>query len=206
MLQVIHQKTAAVVVVVLASLCSSAKAASLCVSVLDPSNLPLPDASVNAVNLATNRRIGGRTDRAGKACLSALSEGLYSVEVGLIGFLNVRYYPVRIAPVVMHELRFQLPFSEITEGSLAQEATLSGTLKENGIPVQSAKICIFENGREGALPTACGVTDDLGEYAIVVPTGVYTIELRLPRGSIQRSKVDLSVPGFHRNSLNVPQQ
>jgi hypothetical protein len=206
MLQVIHQKSAAFVLFALVSLCTSAKAASLCVSVSDPANLPLPEASLNAVNLGMNKRFTGRTDRAGKACLSALPEGLYSVEVGLPGFLNVRYYPVRIAPVATHELRFQLPFGEITEGGLAQEATLSGTLKQDDVPVQSAKICIFENGSESAVPVACDVTNDLGEYAIVVPTGFYTVELRLPHGAIQRSKVDLSVSGFHRNLLTVTRQ
>jgi hypothetical protein len=190
----------------LASLCGSAKAAVLCANVFDLANLPLPDASVTAVNLGTNKRFGGRSDRTGKACIPALPEGLYSVEVALTGFLNVRYYPVRLAPVATHELRFQLPFGEITEGSLAQESTLSGTLKQDGAPIQSAKICIFASEGENAAPVTCSVTNDLGEYAIIVPVGIYTVELRLPQGTVQRSKIDLSNPGFHRNSITVARQ
>src|SRR5262245_51077628 len=97
-------------------------AASLCVHVTDPANLPLPDASLTAVNLVTGKIFSERTDRSGKACASAVPEGLYSVEVGMAGFLNVRYHPVRIGPAAASSLKFQLPFGEITEGPLAQEA------------------------------------------------------------------------------------
>ena len=179
----------------------SLTAASLCVRVTDPANLPLPAASVTAVNLVTAKLFTERTDRTGKSCLSLLPEGLYSVEVGLAGFLSVRYHPVRIDPVVVHDLKYQLPFGEISEGTLAQEATVSGTLKRDGGIVQSARICILAKVSEAQL--GCAITNDLGEYAIVVPIGIHTLELQLPGGVAQRSAIDLSRPGFYRNVVLV---
>jgi len=176
-------------------------AASLCVKVEDPGNLPLPDASVSAVNLNTAKLYTGRTGREGRVCLSGVPEGLYAVEVGLAGFLNVRYYPVRIAPVATHELRFLLPFGEITEGTVAQEATLSGTLTQEGAPVQNASICVL-TAQAGSV-VKCTSTNDLGEYALIVPTGLYSVELRLPNGSVRRKRLDVSRPGFHRNVVGL---
>lgn len=201
MFQLTRQHLAVFALAGLATLADCASAASLCVKVADPENLFLAGASVNALNLATNKLFSARTDGSGMACLSGMPEGLYSVEVGVAGFLNVRYYPVRIAPAARHELRFQLPFGENHEGPMAQEAILSGTLMHGGTPLASATICILST--ETGSSVACSVTNDLGEYAFVVPTALYMVEVRLPTKVTRRSKIDLSTAGFHRNAVTV---
>lgn len=182
----------------------TACAATLCIKVLDPADLPLPDATVAAINLQTTKAWHGRTDEAGLACIPKVPEGLYSVEAGLTGFLNVRYHPVRVAAATTHKVRFRLPFGEISEGPIAQEATLSGTLRRGENAVQNARICILSS--ESGASVSCATTDDLGEYAIIAPIGRYTLEVQLHRGAVQRSNVDISRPGLYRNIVSVSKE
>jgi hypothetical protein len=202
MLLMTHGRRILVIAFTMAAACEHRLVAStLCVEVMDPANLPLPNAWVNIVGLATNKLYTARTDRKGRACVSRLPEGLYSVESGLTGFLNVRYYPVRVTYPATHELQFRLPFGEITEGGLSQEATVTGTLKQGDTPVQSASICIF--GLQEDTPITCTVTNDLGEYALSLPPKTYRVEVRISGGEIQRSKIDVSTAGSYRNLITV---
>jgi hypothetical protein len=152
MLQVTHRLGIVAVIIVVAILGeSNLIAAALCARITDSAGLPLRNAWINVVCLKTNKLYTGEADPDGKACISKLPDGLYSVEAGLTGFLNVRYYPVRIKYPAVEQLQFRLPFGEITEGLLSQDATVAGTLKADGdTPVQGANICILELDRNTA--------------------------------------------------------
>jgi hypothetical protein len=152
-------------------------------------------------SLKTNKLYTGQADSNGKACITSLPEGLYSVEAGLAGFLNVRYYPVRVKYPAVEQLQFRLPLGEITEGLLSQEATVAGTLKVGDNPVEGANICILE--LEHNTRVTCARTNDLGEYALSLPPGVYAVETRMLDGAVHHSKINVSAPGSYRNLITV---
>jgi len=179
---------------------SPALASVLCVTVMDYARLPLPSASLNATNLLTGKAYLARSDKNGTACFSDIPEGLYSIEAGLTGFLRVKYYPVRVTSSAKEKLSFWLPFSEITEGGVDHESTLSGTLLSGGSPLESAEVCAI--GAAGA-PRTCTVTNDLGEYALVLTAGVYQTEVHTRDEKIYKSKIDVSIPGIYRNRLSL---
>ncbi len=191
-------------VVLLVVICchSVLNASTMCVKVKDYADLALHDARATVVNLGTNTVSVGLTGRDGRACIAGIPEGLYSVEVGLTGFLNVRYYPVRLAYPVTPELEFRLPFGEIREGGLASDAIVSGTLRRGNVSVDGAKICLL--GLNVEQPVTCGVTNDLGEYALSVPPGTYRVEVRIPGGTVHRSNIEVPAPGIYRNRITVP--
>src|ERR1022692_396309 len=141
-------------------------ASELCATVVDSAHLPLPSASVKATHLETGKPYAGQTGNDGKTCVSGLPEGLYSVEAHLAGFLYVRYYPVRVGPSAKQNLSFSLPFAEITEGGVGDESTLTGTLRKDGIAVDSATVCM--TSASTSLKT-CTTTNDLGEYVLLGP-------------------------------------
>jgi len=187
----------------LASAVSNAVLAdAICSKVVDPGDQPLPNAALKIVGLSDPaRHYTGQTDREGKVCIGNIPEGLYSVEASMTGFLNVRYYPVRVVfPREVH-LEFRLPIGYIGEGGIAPESVLSGTLKRSGEPVGGIKICLFEGN--STTPTACDTTDDIGEYALTVAPGKYAVELS-DRGKLQmpRRPIDLSVAGQYRDRLS----
>jgi hypothetical protein len=160
-------------------------ASTLCAAVMDYARLPLPSVSLNATNLATGKAYVARTDKNGTACFVDIPEGLYSVEASLTGFLHVKYFPVRVTPSAKERLSFWLPFAEVTEGGIGQESTLSGTLLNNGSPLESAEVCMIRT--VGASRT-CTVTNDLGEYALVCtkPRFVRGMEKHTSPGSTYR--------------------
>jgi hypothetical protein len=167
---------------------------------MDYAQLPLPSASLNATNLTTGKAYAARSDKSGGACFSSIPEGLYSIEASLAGFLHVKYFPVRVTSSATERLSFWLPFGEITEGGIGQESTLSGTLLDGNSPVESAEVCLIGTG--GA-PRTCTVTNDLGEYALVVPSGAYQAETRTRDGKVYKSTINASVPGIYRNRLTL---
>jgi hypothetical protein len=187
--------------VVLVCFENSATPSTLCVKVTDYAGLPLQDASVVIVNLATKNLYNTNTARNGAVCVSQIPEGLYSVEAGLTGFLNVRYYPARLTSLAPLELRYRLPFGEITEGGVTEDAIISGTLQQEEKALIGANICVFEIDRSSSL--RCVATNDLGEYALSLPPGVYRVEVRTLVGSTHRLKVDVSKPGLYRNLITI---
>jgi hypothetical protein len=182
---------------------TSLTAAELCVKVTDYGDLPLPQAVVSVINLAKANEYRARTDSKGSACIVGVEEGLYSVEAGLEGFLNVRYHPVRITYPAKTQLTFRLPFSEITEGGLAQDVMLSGTLQHEGKPFSIARVCVV-SGK--ANDRRCVTATELGEYALSVPPGVYTVDVRTAQGAEYRTKVDVSVAGIYRNRITITEE
>ncbi len=177
--------------------------AQLCVSVDDDSRLPLANAWVNVTALlppdgGVTGSHHGSTDSKGKACIS-LPEGMYSVEVGLIGFLNVRYYPVRVTYPSVSQLSFRLPIGDVREGGVAPEAVLSGTLLYENKPVQDAKVCILQ--KTDAAAVACEVTNEFGEYALSVPPGDYNTVVRTTQGAVYKSTISVPHSGTYRNRL-----
>jgi hypothetical protein len=182
--------------------CCELSASGVCAKVSDYAELPLHDARVTVTDLQTNKLRTARTDRSGVGCVSGIPEGLYSVEVGQAGFLNVRYYPVHLAPLVTQQLQFRLPFGEITEGGIAGEAVLSGTLRQGEAPIAGVTIC-FSSGGERDPPAACTATDDIGEYAVSLPPGSYRVEVRVPGAAIQRSIIEVPSPGLYRNRITL---
>jgi hypothetical protein len=202
MLQVNVAKRLAVAVAFAVTVCCGELAASaVCVNVNDYAGLPLHNAWVTATDLQANELFNTRTDRKGGACVSEIPEGLYSVEVGLTGFLNVRYYPVRVTSMATQELKFSLPFAEITEGGIANEAVLSGTLKEADVAIGGARMCVLSLDRD--LPITCTVTNDLGEYAVSVPPGTYRVEVKAPGEAAQQSRIEIPAPGIYRNRISL---
>lgn len=143
-------------------------------------------------------------DTNGKACIEHLPEGLCSVEASSSGsgFLNVKYYPVRVVFPEDVNLSFRLPFGEIGEGGLLSEAILSGTLMDQGKPSGDVKICLFEGSK--SLPFACTVTNDLGQYALIVPPGKYRLELSRAVARIFTATIAVPVPGYYRNRVSMP--
>ncbi len=181
-------------------------ASELCVQVNDPGDLPLPNAWVNVTavmpsageaNPATYHRT---TNSKGRACLS-LPEGSYAVEVGMTGFLNVRYFPVRVIHPHTKELSFRLPFGDINGDSVAMDATVSGILQLNGKPMQWAKVCLLQE--TGTDTVTCGTTNEFGEYALSVPLGTYKVEIRAVDGGVHRSTIKIPRPGAYRNELTI---
>jgi hypothetical protein len=163
----------------------------------DYANLPLPGASIVVTELVEGSHYNAKTDANGRACLPKLPEGIYSVEAVLAGFMNVRYYPVRVAYPATTKLSFRLPFSEITEGGFAEEAVLSGTLRLRGKPLINAEVCALEsNGKKH-----CTTATDTGEYSLSLAPGTYDVQIRTFEGKRLHSKVDLTTPGTYRDSL-----
>jgi hypothetical protein len=145
-----------------------------------------------------------QTDTNGNSCLPALPEGLYSVEASLQGFLNVRYYPVRVSYPQKNALTLKLPIGDISGGGLGSGISLSGTLLKMEKPAQAAEICLLKlaGGR-----LACTTTNDLGEYALLVPPGIYNVNLKLSSGTSYRYRIDVSATGaLYRNLLFIPKQ
>jgi hypothetical protein len=186
-----------------------ANASELCLSVNDPANLPVPKVWVNVTALLARDAVGPpetynmTTDAKGKACL-AVPEGTYSVEVGMTGFLNVRYYPVRVIYPFGPKLVFRLPFGELTEGGMTGEADLVGTLLYKGKPAEYVEVCVLKNTSDAII--ACGKTNYFGEYALSVPPGTYRTEIRTHDGKVFRSNITVSIVGRYRNQLVIPLQ
>jgi hypothetical protein len=167
---------------------------------MDYAKLPLPSATITATNLGTGKAYQARSHKDGSACISEVPEGLYSVEASLTGFLHVKYFPVRITASETAKLSFWLPFGEIEEGGIGQESTVSGTLLSRGLPAEAAEICLL---RVDTAAKSCTITNDLGEYALVVPPGAYDTEVRTKGGAVYKSRIDVSTPGIYRNRLSL---
>jgi len=186
-----------------------ANASELCLIVNDPANLPVPKAWVNVTALLARDAAGPpetytmTTDAKGKACL-AVPEGTYSVEVGMTGFLNVRYYPVRVVYPFAPKLVFQLPFGELTEGGMTGEADLVGTLLYKGKPAEYVEVCVLKKASDAII--ACGKTNYFGEYALSVPPGSYRTEIRTKDRQVFRSNVTVPGVGTYNNKLVIPSQ
>ncbi len=180
-----------------------AYAAVLCVTVQDFSRLPLPSAFVVVTDLVRSRApLTAKTNSAGRACITAIPEGIYSVEAGLQGFLYSVYRPVRVTILAPTNLTFFLPIGEITEGGMDDESTLSGTLtRDNGEPAAAASICA--TGTAGGIHR-CVLTDELGEYVLVVPAAAYDIVIKTSDGITNQVSLDASAPGSYRNRLTLP--
>lgn len=150
-----------------------------------------------AIGLTTAKESAATANAQGLACLSDLPGGLYSVEAKFRGFLNVRYYPVRLSfPGVTH-LAFRLPLGEIEEGGIAQESTVSGILEVGGKVLAGASVCLKASNREAH----CATTTDWGEYALSVVPGVYQIEVNTADAKLYRSEINASSPGIYRNRI-----
>ena len=148
---------------------------SLCVAVKDPVNLPLPGATVTATALLEEKQEVERTDNKGAACFKDLPEGWFTVETSMAGFLTVRYYPVRLVPENLTNLKFELPLGEITEARVTKEALVAGTLKLRDKPVPAAQIC-FKRTLANSSARCVHTTGD-GEYVLYVLPGDYQIDI-----------------------------
>lgn len=185
--------------------CARTEALSICATVTDLPGQPLRHAVVKIINLLQpDFRSSASVDSAGKVCFEHLPEGIYSAEASSSGFLNVRYYPIRLAVPDDLNFTYQLPYGEIREGLLQSEAILSGTLSDQNKPVDGVQICLFENDK--SIPSACGVTNDLGQYALTVSPGKYRVEVTKSQVRIHSAMIDLSFPGHYRNEVTIPSQ
>jgi hypothetical protein len=192
-------------VVALAGPMSSVMSAGMiCAYIADPGDQPLPDAamSISSLSGGPQQHFAAKADHDGSVCIDHIPEGLYAVEAGLTGFINVRYHPVRVIfPHTMH-LVFHLPFGNVNADTFSAESTLSGTLRRKGDPATGIKVCLFQS--EARVPSVCDSTDDVGEYALIVPAGKYEVEIS-DRGKMlaPRRTVDLSVAGLYRDRLSL---
>jgi hypothetical protein len=173
--------------------------ADLCVRVTDYSDLPLPNVTVTAISLVTGAQFEAHTSAKGEACVPKLTDGLYAVEVSLTGFMNVRYYPVRIAYPSASRLSFRLPLSEVSEGGMFGEAYVSGTLRLDGKPMGGAQLCAIDPKRN----SHCSTTTGLGEYALALAPGTYQVEIRAQNGDMFRLMIDAPSPDVYRDLVLV---
>lgn len=182
------------------SMSTSISAGTVCAYITDPGDQPLPHATMSVSSLLVrSQNHAAKTDRDGKVCIDHIPEGIYAVEVSLTGFMNVRYHPVRVVfPHAVH-LAFRLPFGDVNGDTFSAESTLSGTLKRKGDPVAGIKICLFHSG--ATLPPVCDSSDEIGEYALIVPAGKYEVEMS-ERGKelAPRRSIDLSGSWFLQRS------
>lgn len=178
--------------------CKAGMGASICVSVSDPARLPLWNAAVTVIGLTIEKQASEQSDRNGIACINGLPEGLYSVEVSLTGFLNVRYYPIRLGPDRVARPHFTMPLGEIGESFEAQEALLSGTLKLGDSAVSKATICLKMLNSEAA--PKCTESNEIGEYAFSVLPGKYRAEV-VTNEKVFSMLLDLSSAGYYRNRI-----
>ena len=183
---------------------TAAYASELCVRVNDELDRPLAESYINATDLITAKTYTLSADVRGRGCFK-LPEGVYAVEAGHNGYLNVRYYPFRVLIARPRlETTMRLPIGEITEGGVSEDAVLSGTVTLDEQPVRSGEICILR--KETHLIVTCGVTDEFGEYVLTVPPGFYDLEARTPQRQVFTSTADISTPGFHRKRIVIPSQ
>jgi hypothetical protein len=146
--------------------------------------------------------VAEETDSQGNACFLKIPEALYSVEVSLQGFLTAKYYPLRVSYPEKSGLTIRLPLNNANRDTVAQEITLSGTLRKNDEPAQAVSICLLRSNGD---QVACTTANDLGEYAIIAAPGVYQMELKPFSGKTYRSKIDLSTPGaLYRDRVTFP--
>jgi hypothetical protein len=185
------------------SMVSVISAGTICAYVADPGDQPLQHAAMSISSLSGGpQHFAGKSDRDGNVCIDHIPEGLYAVEVSLTGFMNVRYHPVRVVfPSTVH-LGFHLPLGNVNVDTFPVESTLSGTLKRKGEPAAGIKVCLFQS--EATVPSVCDSTDEIGEYALVVPAGKYEVEMS-DRGKVSapRRSIDLSVAGLYRDRLSL---
>jgi hypothetical protein len=182
------------------SLAMIGRAADVCVSVSDPVNLPVPRAWVLVASLSTmETRLTTVTDFTGRACLKSVAEGSYSVEVGAPGFMSVRYYPVRIQPARDRTLSFRLPIGEIREGGIQEDAVLTGTFRSIDSPSPHVRICLLQRA-DGSV-VSCTTADEMGQYALSVPPGLYVVEVTERGQKPIRRNIDLTRRGIHRKKL-----
>jgi hypothetical protein len=209
-------------------------ASSVCATVTtgDPDDLPLRDARIEVVSLLSDvsDRYSAQTDARGRACVTRVPEGIYYVEASAAGFLHARYYPVRVAVPKDPQLIFRLPFGEIHEGGVTSDVTLSGTLTNDGKTAGDIKVCVFQPGKiprsrsdttPPALPlgsppypdlraedfrdaTACTDTNDLGQYVLIVPPGVYSVLYSRLLHTIGVQTIEVLYPGNYHDKLSVP--
>lgn len=179
-------------------LCVLAEGASMCVYVSDPARLPLWNASISIIGMTIDKQISIKSDKNGVACIDGIPEGLYAVEVSRAGFMNVRYYPIRVAPGRIAKPHFTMPLGEISEGLGARDALLSGTLRVDGIYSPNATICLTL--RDSASTPICTKSTDLAEYTISVMPGRYSAEVTTGTKTLSMM-LDLSSPGYYINKL-----
>ena len=194
---------ALLVLALLGPISNFAWAGTICAHIVDPGDQPLPDAAVIVSSLSGGpQHYAAKADHDGSVCIDHVPEGLYAVEVSLTGFINVRYHPVRVVFPNTVNLAFRLPFGNVNGDSFSVESTLSGTLKRKGVPFSGIKVCLFQ--REATVPSVCDNTDQVGEYALIVPAGKYDVEMS-DRGKVlvPRRSIDLSVAGLYRDQLSI---
>ena len=177
-------------------------ASELCVRVTDESSQPLPAAQVVVRELKTGMaREEMKTDPQGKACASNTPEGPYSVEASLEGFLHGLYFPVSVTYSRPSLVVIRLPLGDVMEDTVSRNVTVSGSLFYKGVPVRYANICL-RGIKDGYV--SCTKSNDLGEYAFLIPAGLYELNLTLPDGSPRSTRLDFSTPGaVYRNAIRV---
>jgi hypothetical protein len=185
-------------------------ASELCVAVISPGGVPLPEVSVNVTGLLSGKAgkdappevYHARTDHNGRACLT-VREGAYAVEVGRLGFMNVRYLPVRVKYPEPVRLEFELPTDGVLEERWANDVLVSGTLRLDGEPMDVKTICLFSENGSDTEPVTCGYTNQLGEYALTVPPGRYRVTIRTFHGQEYESHLDLPSTGWCWNRVSI---
>ena len=193
-------------------LCTPLLASKICVTVDDETALLLAGAVVRIVSLSDAELVYFIvTDRKGSACSDDLPSGLYYVDANLAGFRNVRYYPVRAHGTEDINLSFRLPFVDeellpLEVPAAPRESKMVGKLLAKDRSPASISICFFQQQDDS--PVACTDTNSAGEYALVVPPGVYRVEMTEASGrkQIGTSTVDLSEGSTYTDLLSLPSE
>src|SRR5258708_1172648 len=89
--------------------------ATLAGRVLDPNSALIPDAKVDAINLATNIHYSGQTNHEGSFVIPNLAPGAYRIEVSKAGFKTAVREDVVLRVQDIVALNFTLPVGSVTE-------------------------------------------------------------------------------------------
>jgi hypothetical protein len=145
--------------------------------VLDPSNAILSDAKVEAINLYTNIRYSGQTNREGSFLIPNLSPGPYRIEVSKSGFKTAVREDVVLRVQDIIALNFTLPIGSVTESVTVtggaplvntQDATVSTVVDRNfaeNLPMNGRSFQTLIQLTPGVVLTPSSPTD-VGQFSI----------------------------------------
>jgi len=127
----------------------------------------------------------------------ASPEGVYAIEASKLGFLSVRYQPIRVYANQKVMFTMRLPVTEAGEGGMGigSDADVRGTVADANRAIKSGKVCLtLFNSRA---PAACTFSDDFGEFLLSVPKGIYELTITASGYKDWSKQLDLVSAGLH---------
>lgn len=166
---------------------SHSRGSELCVTVVDPTDAPLPKVKLLLIAAGADATVG-ETDEKGSACLE-IRRGSYSLELVKRGFVNVRYDPVRVTPIRSRRLTMRMPIGYVAEGGLDEAASIMGVV--DSAELGRVEVCLASNQRNSV--PVCKKSDATGEFGFTVKPGHYTLQASDGKGRKWTKIVDAKV-------------